>query len=198
MLFKRAKPVGFGERLRCLFWPRRSWTRSAQYVLLRLKRVPSSPHRIALGAAAGVFAVFTPFLGAQLMLAGVIAWIMRGSLLASFLASFVGNPITYPIIWFATFNLGNVLIGAKATARLVDLRGKATALWDSIINGSLDGAAHALESLWPIVKPMVVGSLPLGLFAAVLCYVGVRRLIAAAQLRKRQRVGMRTAAQIGS
>lgn len=198
MLFKRAKAVGFGDRLRCLFWPRRSWTRSAQYVLLRLKRLPSSPHRIALGAAAGVFAVFTPFLGAQLMLAGVIAWVMRGSLLASFLASFVGNPLTYPIIWFATFNLGNVLIGAKATTQLVDLRGKATALWDSIINGSLEGAAHALESLWPIVKPMVVGSLPLGAFAAILCYVGVRRLIAAAQLRKRQRVGMRTAAQIGS
>jgi hypothetical protein len=36
------------------------------------------------------------------------------------------------------------------------------------------------------------------MFAAALCYVGVRRLIAAAQLRKRQRVGMRTAAQIGS
>lgn len=198
MLFKRAKAVGFGDRLRCLFWPRRSWTRSAQYVLLRLKRLPSSPHRIALGAAAGVFAVFTPFLGAQLMLAGVIAWVMRGSLLASFLASFVGNPLTYPIIWFATFNLGNVLIGAKATTQLVDLRGKATTLWDSIVNGSLEGAAHALESLWPIVKPMVVGSLPLGAFAAILCYVGVRRLIAAAQLRKRQRVGMRTAAQIGS
>ena len=78
-----------------------------------------------MGAAAGVFAVFTPFLGAQLMLAGIIAWIMRGSVLASLLASFVGNPLTYPIIWFATFNLGNVLIGAKATARLVDLRGKA-------------------------------------------------------------------------
>lgn len=198
MLFKRAKAVSFGDRLRCLFWPRRSWTRSTKYVLLRLKRLPSSPHRIAVGAAAGVFAVFTPFLGAQLMLAGIIAWVMRGSLLASFLSSFVGNPLTYPIIWFATFNLGNVLIGGKATARLVNLRGQGEALWDSIVSGSLEGAAHALESLWPIVKPMVVGSLPLGFLAAALSYVGVRRLIGAAQLRKRQRVSMRTAAQIGS
>lgn len=198
MLFKRAKAVSFGDRLRCLFWPRRSWTRSTKYVLLRLKRLPSSPHRIAVGAAAGVFAVFTPFLGAQLMLAGIIAWVMRGSLLASFLSSFVGNPLTYPIIWFATFNLGNVLIGGKATARLVNLRGQGEALWDSIVSGSLEGTAHALESLWPIVKPMVVGSLPLGFLAAALSYVGVRRLIGAAQLRKRQRVSMRTAAQIGS
>jgi uncharacterized protein (DUF2062 family) len=177
-----------------MFWPRRSWSRSVQYVLLRLKRLPSSPHRIAVGAAAGVFAVFTPFLGGQLMLAAVLSVVMRGSILASFLASFVGNPFSYPIIWFATYNLGNILIGDRATVRLVDLRGQGQALWDSIVGGSLEGAAHALESLWPVVKPMVVGSLPLGGFAAALTYVGVRRLIAGARARKRQRVGIRAAA----
>ncbi len=199
MLFKQGRAVGLGERLRLLLWPRRSWTRSAQYIFWRLRRLPSSPHRIAVGAAAGVFAVFTPFLGVQLIIAGVIAWLMRGSLLASVLASFVGNPLTYPVIWFATFNLGNILLGATASGRLVDLHARGQVLMDSVVRGSSAAILDALQSFWPIFKPMVVGSLPLGIFAACLAYVGVRRMIGATHARKRGRTGLRTAApQIGS
>ena len=195
MLFKSRRIPGIVERLRLALWPRRSLGRSIGYILLRLKRLPSSPHRIALGCAAGVFAVFTPFLGVQLILAGVISLVLRGSVLASFLASFVGNPLTYPIIWFATFNLGNVLLGGTASARLVDLRGKAEALGEGLMNVSPSAIATAAESLWPIVKPMAVGSVPLGGFAAAVAYVGAHRLISASQARKRLR--LRAAPQAG-
>lgn len=198
MLFKSEKAVSLAERIRLLFWPRRSWSRSAQYIFWRLRRLPSSPHRIAVGAAAGVFAVFTPFLGMQLIIAGILALLMRGSVLASFFASFVGNPLTYPMIWFATFNLGNILLGETASGRLVNLRVRVGLLWDSVVNGSPHAVMNALESIWPIFKPMVVGSLPLGIFAACLAYVGVRRLIGAAHPRKAARPGLHTAHQIGS
>jgi len=188
MLFKSRRVPSFAERLRLALWPRRSWGRSIGYVLLRLKRLPSSPHRIALGCAAGVFAVFTPFLGVQLILAGMLALVLRGSIFASFLASFVGNPLTYPVIWFTTFNLGNVLLGGTASARLVDLRGKAEALGEGLMNVSPSAIATAAESLWPIVKPMAVGSIPLGGFAAAVAYVSVRRLIGASHARKRVRL----------
>jgi uncharacterized protein len=195
MLFKSRRAPGIAERLRLALWPKRSWSRSIRYILLRLKRLPSSPHRIALGCAAGVFAVFTPFLGVQLILAGMLALVMRGSVFASFLASFVGNPLTYPIIWFATLNLGNVLLGGTASAQLVDLRGKAGALGDGLMNASPGAIVIAAESLWPIVKPMAVGSIPLGGFAAAAAYVGVHRLISASQARKRVRIS--TAPQVG-
>jgi uncharacterized protein (DUF2062 family) len=197
MLFKSRRGLGFAERFRLALWPRRSWSRSLRYVLLRLKRLPSSPHKIALGCAAGVFAVFTPFLGVQLIMAGMISWVLRGSVLASFLASFVGNPLTYPIIWFSTFNLGNVLLGGTASARLVDLRGKAGALGDGVVTLSPGAVATAAESLWPILKPMVVGSVPLGGLAAAAAYVGVRRLIGVSQARKRARMTLGTAQQAG-
>ena len=196
MLFKSRRVPGFVERIRLALWPKRSWSRSARYILLRLERLPSSPHRIALGCAAGVFAVFTPFLGVQLVLAGMLALVMRGSVFASFLASFVGNPLTYPVIWFATFNLGNVLLGGTASAQLVDLRGKAGALGDGFINGSPGAIATAAESLWPILKPMAVGSIPLGGFAAAAAYVGVHRLISVSQARKRLKLS--AAAATGS
>jgi uncharacterized protein len=177
MLFKRARRIGLGERLRLALWPRRSWGRSARYVFLRLKRLPSSPHRIAVGAAAGVFAVFTPFLGAQMILATVLAVVMRGSIVASFLASFVGNPLTYPIIWFTTYNLGNVLLGDTATGQLVDLRARFEVFGDSIVSGSSRAVINAFGTIWPILKPMAVGALPLGVLAASLAYIGIRRAI---------------------
>ena len=194
MLFKSRQVPSLVERFRLALWPRRSWGRSIAYILLRLKRLPSSPHRIALGCAAGVFAVFTPFLGVQLILAGALALVLRGSVLASFLASFVGNPLTYPVIWFATFNLGNVLLGGTASAQLVDLRGKAGALGEGLMNGSPGAIATAAESLWPIVKPMAVGSLPLGGFAAAVAYVGVHRLISVSRAK---RVRLAAAPQAG-
>jgi uncharacterized protein (DUF2062 family) len=198
MQFKRRKARGVGERLRQLLWPKRSWTRSVRYIFLRLKRLPTSPHKIALGVATGVFAVFTPFLGAQMVLAGVLAWVMRGSILASALASFLGNPLTYPVIWFSTYNLGNVLLGATASFRLVDLHARLSNLWDGLVSGSPGAALGAADSVWLIVKPMILGSLPLGIFAAGLAYVGVWRLIAAAHARRRERTGLHTAHLIGS
>ena len=198
MLFKRAKALSLGKRLRRLLWPRRSWGRSVRYIFLRLKRVPSSPHRIALGAAIGVFAVFTPFLGIQLIIAGAIALMLRGSILASFLASFVGNPLTYPVIWFATFNLGNVLLGQAATGRLVDLRARLEAFGDNLVSGAPNAIVDALGNIWPIIKPMAVGALPLGIFAACVAYVGVRWLIGAPQVRKGERATLHTFPQIGS
>jgi uncharacterized protein len=197
MLFKRRKSLSIGKRLRIAVWPRSGWGRSARYVFLRLKRLPSSPHRIAVGAATGVFAVFTPFLGIQMILAGVLAVAMRGSFVASMLSSFVGNPLTYPVIWFATFNLGNVLLGEAAAPRLVDLRARFEAFGDTIVSGSPDAILRAFEAIWPIIKPMAVGSVPLGMLAAGLSYIGVRRAIGATNARRRERQTLGTLRQIG-
>jgi len=197
MLFKRAKAASLGERLMRLLWPRGGWSRSTRYIFLRMKRLPSSPHRIAVGAASGVFAVFTPFLGAQLILAACLALMMRGSVLASFLASFIGNPLTYPVIWFATFNLGNVLLGQTASGRLVDLRARVETFWESLVSGSPNSVSDAFTSIWPIIKPMAVGALPLGILGACLTYLAARWLVGAAHAR-RERTNLRTAAQIGN
>jgi uncharacterized protein len=193
MLFKRRNPAGLVERLRVCAWPRRGFSRSARYVILRLKRLKSSPHRIAVGAAAGVFAVFTPFLGIQLILAGIVSWVLRGSIVASLLASFVGNPITYPLIWFATFNLGNALMGTEGSIGIMDLQDRAALLWNGLGRLSPERVGVALEGLWPLFKPMVIGSLPLGGLAAFATYMGVKKMIEASNARKRQRLLLRTA-----
>ena len=193
MLFKRRKPAGIVERLCVGLWPRRGFGRSARYVVLRLQRLKSSPHRIGLGAAIGVFAIFTPFIGIQLLTAGIISWVVRGSVVASVLASFAGNPLTYPLIWLSTFNLGSALIGGETSLRIVDLQSKAAELWDGLGALSPDLVAAALEGLWPLFKPMIIGSLPLGGFAAFATYMSVKKMIAASNARKLRKLRLHTA-----
>ena len=185
MLFKRKKRLSAAMRLRYAAWPARSFTRSFRYRLLRLLRINASAHSIALGCALGVFAVFTPFLGFQMMIGALLAMALRGNVLASAVGSFAGNPLTYPIIWISTFTVGNVLLDSSASAGMSKLSDGAEALGRSIREVSPDGVATAVQGLWPILKPMALGSLPLGGLSAVITYFLVRQF---ARARKRGRV----------
>src|SRR3546814_9642478 len=86
------------------------------YVWRRVWRLTGTPHVIALGVAAGVFMSCTPFLGFHIVAAMLIAWVLRGNLLAAVFGTMAGNPVTYPPVWLATYDLGNWLIGAQARA----------------------------------------------------------------------------------
>ncbi|MBX2804364.1 MAG: DUF2062 domain-containing protein [Hyphomicrobiales bacterium] len=197
MLFRSSKSPSFLKRLRLALWPRRSWNRSARYSFLRLKRIRSSPHRIAVGVAIGVFAVFTPFIGLQLLLAALLCIVLRGSIIASFLASFVGNPLTYPMIWFSTYHVGNLLLGTSS-GQLKGFQKNAAAIWDSLITFSPAALIDAVASIWPIFKPMLLGSLPLGAAAGLLAYAAARKLIGGSRLDKTRRTRMPATVHIAS
>ena len=86
MLFKSRKPAEFWERLRIWFWPRRSFWRSAKYFSKRILRLRATPHAIAAGVAAGVFASFFP-LGVHFIIAAAVAWLFAGNLVAAALGT---------------------------------------------------------------------------------------------------------------
>src|SRR3974377_1601927 len=132
MLFKRKKPLSPVMRLRSALWPTRGFRRSFRYLTLRLWRIEASSHSIALGCAAGVFAIFTPFLGFQMMLAALLALLFRGNVFASAVGPFAGNPLTYPVIWVSTFTVGNLLVESPAKAEIGDLSTGAQALGKSL------------------------------------------------------------------
>jgi uncharacterized protein (DUF2062 family) len=184
MLFKRRQQLSPLARLRSTLWPTRSFERSFRYMVLRLWRIPASSHSIALGCAAGVFAIFTPFLGFQMMLAALLAYIFRGSVFASAVGTFAGNPLTYPVIWVSTFTVGNLFLGGSAKAEMGHLSTGAHALGRSLRAASPDGVASAVEGLWPILKPMALGALPLGGLTAILIYYIVRHSLEAQRGRR--------------
>lgn len=177
MLFRRRRPASLYDRIRNFVWPRRSFARSALYFSKRVLRITATPHAVAAGVAAGAFASFFPFIGFHFVLAALFAFIIRGNILASALGTAVGNPLTFPLIWGSTYELGRFILygGTPDIARefafgqvLMHLR---------------------FGELWtPLLKPMTIGAIPLGLTVATILYVFTRWATIAFRERRQQRL----------
>ncbi|MEP0522283.1 MAG: DUF2062 domain-containing protein [Hyphomicrobiales bacterium] len=164
MLFRRKKPEQFWQKLRVALWPRRSWWRSSKYVAKRVLRLSASPHVVAIGFAAGVFASFTPFIGFHFVICFSLAYVLRGNLIAAALGTWVGNPLTFPFIWFYTYKIGNLI-----------LHGNEGELSMRQVSGQL---LHvSFSNIIEILKPMTMGGVVLGVPAAFISYFIIRRLV---------------------
>ena len=98
MIFKRREKPSLLYRIREFFAPRKGFWRGMDYIGKRMRRLPDSPHRIALGFACGAVASFTPFFGFHFFVAAGIAWVLRANIVASLFGTIVGNPLTFPFI----------------------------------------------------------------------------------------------------
>ena len=173
MLLGRRDPAPWSEIVRVWLWPRRSWSRSIRYVVQRLRRLRATPHKIALGCACGVFASFTPYIGGHFLLGGFLAWITRSSMLASALGTFVGNPLTFPFIWLATYHLGSWVLGQPTNVGNINL---SASIFD-----------YSMHQVWPLIKPMTVGGIPLGILAGSIAYFIVRNVLESYRKKHRKR-----------
>jgi uncharacterized protein len=182
MLFRRREAESLLERMRVHLWPRRSWTRSSRYVVYRLRRLSDTPHAVALGFAIGVFTAVTPFLGTHMVAAALLAWVIGGSVVAALLGTFLGNPLTYPLLWYSTYEVGNLMLRGKMVQKQIDLSG-------GIFQKSI-------EQLWPILKPMTLGSIPVGLALALLSYALVKPMVEAYKHRRRRELKLRSGREV--
>jgi uncharacterized protein len=184
MLFRRRKKLGLAERMRLFFLPHRSYSRSFQYFGKRVLRLTATPHAIAAGVAAGVFASWTPLLGLHFILAFLVAYVLAGNMIAAGLGTAFGNPFTFPLIWATSYNLGH---------RMLDNPGglqRASVDLDRLFR-HMD-----LSQLWtPILKPMLVGALIPGVISAVLFYGLTYWAVAGFQARRRRKLAERAMAR---
>ena len=95
MIFKRRDKRLTLSRFKDFFIPRKGWRRAVDYIIYRVKRLPDTPHKIAIGLAIGVFCSFTPFFGLHIFLAALLAYLCKGNIVAALLGTFFGNPITW-------------------------------------------------------------------------------------------------------
>ncbi len=177
MLFRRREEETLWERARVHVWPRRSWSRSTRYITYRLTRLSATPHAIALGFAAGCFAAMTPLLGCHIIMAATIAYLAGGSIVASFFGTFLGNPLTYPVAWYSSYVIGNFFLGAHDHRKHLNLSHEIfTSSW---------------EHVWPVLKPTLLGSLPIAIGVAVAAYFLTKAGVEAYQERRRRRFQLR-------
>ncbi|MDP6474054.1 MAG: DUF2062 domain-containing protein [Alphaproteobacteria bacterium] len=161
-VFRRRRKRQLLARLLEFVWPRMGWRRAGRYYVFRIKRLPGTPYTIACGFALGAAVSFTPFIGLHFVLAGLLAWVLRANLLASAIGTAVGNPWTFPGIWFGVLWLGSKILGRDMPElSLSDL--SLTMIFDHFST---------------IGVPMIVGGIPAGLVAWVIFYIPIRRAIA--------------------
>lgn len=181
-MFRRRVDLHPIEKLKEIFWPRSGWKRAFQYGWRRVWRLSGTPHAIALGVAAGAFSSCTPFLGFHILVAMLIAWVIRGNLIASALGTFIGNPITFPVIWLVVFEVGRYIVGAPA--------------------GSDPNIAHAMQQagafdrILPSLVPLAVGSVPVGIVLGCVFYVLTRSGVEAYQSQRRKLLAERANARL--
>ena len=178
MLFARRTKPKLAERVRVAFWPRASWRRSARYFGKRVLRLSASPHAIAAGVAAGVIVSWTPFVGFHFLMSAAIALALGGNLIASAIGTAIGNPLTFPFMWWSSYAVGRGLLGGPPNHER----------FGQIMSGI--GKAPFAEIL-PILKPMLAGALPLGALSGVVTYLIVRFAVRAYQAARRERLAVR-------
>lgn len=94
-----------------------------RYTKHRIVRLSDSTHKIALGLSFGAAISFTPIVGTHFIQAGLLAYMFRSNLLASLIGTFVGNPWTFPFMWWAAISFGSFLfqvVGLPASTSLPD------------------------------------------------------------------------------
>ena len=186
MLFKRRQGPTLLQRMLILLWPQRGLQRGWRYLWHRMTRISATPHTIALGAAAGAFASFTPFMGFHFIIAAVIAFALGGSIVASALGTAVGNPLTFPFIWLASYNLGALLLGHRQRTGLsIDLPDHKFMLLFTQPGALWRAFWTAID---PYIVPMTVGGVPLGMACGLAVYFIVRSAVAGYQRRRQARL----------
>lgn len=196
MVFKRRDPRPWSARMREAVLPRTGWRRAFEYLAHRVRRIPDTPHRIALGFACGAFVSFTPLFGVHVFAAIALAWALRANVFAALVGTAIGNPLTFPLIASVSLTLGRMMLGGGGTGRdygrvaeafeqagealwrgALSLFGAGTAEWDKL-------GAFGADVVWPYF----VGGLLPGIVVATGSYYAVRALVAGYQAARRVRL----------
>jgi len=184
-MFMRRRKLNVAQRFKELLWPSSGWRRSTNYLFHRIARIPGTPHFIAAGFACGAAISFTPFVGMHFVLSFILAWIVRGSMIAAALGTAVGNPWTFPFIWVWIYELGHWLMSANGgvpgeSVNFVRLFARVTA---ALLRMDL---VYLFENAWPVLWPMVLGGIPTAAVAWFAFYLPLKPMVAAYQHSRRQ------------
>ncbi len=182
MFRRRTQPSAF-NLVQVFLCPKSGCTRAGQYLWHRLHRLPGTPHSIAAGLACGSAMSVTPFVGVHFFMAGALAWLMRGNVLASAFGTVIGNPWTFPVIWLTTYYLGNFILGNGFA--VTDSAFSFSDMFSGLIRSMIeaDGALF-IDRVWPVWWPMIVGSIPSALLTWIIVYSVFYKLVDVYQTRR--------------
>ncbi len=77
--------------------------------IYKITKIKDFPESVAVGMAWGVAVSFTPLLGFHLIICYLGTWLMKGNLIAATVGTIIGNPWTFPFIFYLDYKLGTTI-----------------------------------------------------------------------------------------
>ena len=176
----------WARRFREIMWPSAGWRRSTYYLFHRVVRIPGTPHFVAAGLACGAAISCTPFVGLHFVLSFLLAWIVRGSLLAAAIGTAVGNPWTFPFIWVWIYESGHWLLNVSSPIPAESVNFVKFFAHITMAALRLD-IKYLIDSAGPVLWPMFVGSVPTAIVVWFAIYLPIKPVVASYQARRRLR-----------
>lgn len=143
---------------------------------IRFLRIRGTPHAIALGMALGIFVGLTPLMGFHTVIAVLLASLFKCSKITAAIGVFITNPVTAPMIYPLTYQLGAALTGFSEPAQ-----------WLKIFEP--DGVINLVKNSPMILVDLLVGGAIIGLPLSLAAY----HITHSAVLRARRRLELRKA-----
>ena len=140
---------------------RNSLKRRIREVWERLSHIDARPDLIAAGFAIGIVASFLPLNPSPIILATVVAWLLKRNVIAAVAgatAAILYTPLL-PLIWLAEYRLGMLILPVRHPLALDQAR-----LWS------------VLQNSWDAYAAMLVGSVFIAAPIALLAYLIVKFL----------------------
>ncbi len=142
-----------------------------QHFITRFKQLNGDPHYVALGMAIGVFISVTPTIPFHTVIALALAFILRGSKAAAAIGVWFSNPITIPLFYKGSYDLGISILGNSAPF---------STEYESILELLKLGA--------DVTIAMITGGVILGILPAIAAYFITRRIFIKLRLRKKSKI----------
>ncbi len=148
------------------------WKRSFRLFYLRILRLKGQPEEVAGGMAIGVCIGLTPTVPLHMVLAVIIAFLLKKSKLAAALGCWVANPFMLPFIYILDYKVGQMITG---------IEGPSLDLSDFSISDLLDLGGD-------ITYPLFAGGTVVGLLSILPSYFITKRLVILYRERRRKRL----------
>ncbi len=143
-------------------------------IIYKLNTLKGTPESIAKGFATGAAMSFTPFVGFHILLSLLVCKITKQNGIAATLGTIVGNPWTFPFIWYATLHTGHLILGREAPKLPINFKVMFNELFHAVI--SLDFQVF-LSDIWPVFLPMLVGCIPFYIVVWLLSFHMIKRVL---------------------
>ncbi len=139
-----------------------------RHFITRFKQLNGNPHYVALGMAIGVFVGVTPTIPFHTAIALAMAFILRGSKAAATIGVWFSNPVTIPLFYKGSYDLGISILGNSAP-----------------FSTEYESISELLKLGADVTIAMITGGIILGILPGIAAYFITRRIFIKLRLRKK-------------